>query len=124
MDLPGRRTDFTGRLGGDGDKSRWGRELGVRLGREVGVEGDSWNLGHLGTCVDTSCSGNILELMKVLMRTPSTGVYGDSRAISGSQEGLPAVGLGCIQLSCWQVVPWKFPNNPDCCQEERLLSTN
>lgn len=63
-------------------------------GEEDGIEGeslwrDSQNGGYFGGGVETQCSGNLVESMKVvLMRNPSNGALGvstHSQLIANSQ---------------------------------------
>ena len=70
-------------MGAYGDGSSWGQEV-IRMTGEVRMKErvpnpgrDDWNLGIF--VVETRCSGNFLESMKViLMRTSRNGDYEDS----------------------------------------------
>lgn len=115
----GSKIDFMVWEGADGGSGRiWGERCG--WGRECGETARTLR-NILEGGMEIWCSGNFLKYMKSQNNggdRVSTGHLLSTKKSSNARTGLQPIEL------LVKGDPWKSPNNPGSCQDNRLLSTN
>lgn len=70
---------------------------------------------HSKDDMETSCSGNFLKYIMILMRFPNNVIYRvlSGQLLSTNEASCSRIGLHLNKLMA-KVVPWKSPNNSGC----------